>query len=67
MAPGGNTLDLGQGGWAMQAALGHQEAASAVPAAEVENLMAILVLQTSLRRALHIGQQQQKIRWENHL
>ena len=35
----------------MQAALGHQEAASAVPAAEAE--IAILVLQKSLRSALH--------------
>ena len=35
----------------VQAALGHQEAASAVPAAEAE--MVILVLQKSLRSALH--------------
>ena len=35
----------------VQAALGHQEAASAVPAVEAE--MAILVLQNSLRSALH--------------
>ena len=51
----------------MQAALGHQEAASAVPAADAE--MAILVLQNSLRSAYtvpYIGQQQ-KIRWGNYL
>ena len=35
----------------VQAALGHQEAASAVPAAQAE--MAILMLQNSLRSALH--------------